>query len=98
MVTANHPKTVITPTTAQTSAYLSSSSGNLSNTLYTTGTEAEIKLNEINNKMKEFHNQYGLYFITGKLTLNKSYKTKQIQAYCRNGDNKLSPKKTYKLD
>jgi len=50
---------VITPTTAQTSAYLSSSSGNLSNTLYTTGTEAEIKLKEINNKMKEFHNQYG---------------------------------------
>ena len=50
---------LVYPTIEQTSAYLSSNSGNLSNTLYTTGTEADIKLKEINNKMKEFHNQYG---------------------------------------
>ena len=89
------------PTIEQTWAYLSSSSSNSKfnsfSKHYTNGTQAEIKLNEINNKMKNFNNQYGLYFNTNNLMMNKSNKPIKLQAYCRNGDNKLSAKKTYKL-
>ena len=90
-------KPVFTTTTAQTLAYLDSSSGNLLHTNHTNGTNAEIELKQTADRIKEFDNQYGLYFIVNNLTLNKSNKPLKLHAYCRNGDNKLSPRKTYKL-
>ena len=67
------------------------------NSNYTNTTNTEIKLKQTEDRIKDFDNQYGLYFIVNKLTLNKSNKPLKLQAYCRNGDNKLSPRKTYKL-
>ena len=90
-------ESVITTTTAQTSAYYCISSSNPFSNHYTNGTQSEIKLKEINNKMKDFNNQYGLYFNTNNLIMNNSRNLIKLQAYCRNGDNKLSAKKTYKL-
>ena len=79
-------------------AYLSSSSGNPFNSNYTNGTQAEIKLKETNNKMREFKNQYGLYFTSNKVIPNNSHQPIKIQAYCLNGNNKLSAEKTYKFN
>ena len=80
-------------TIGQTLAYLSTSSGNPFNSNYTTGTESEIKLIQTNNKMREFDSQYGLYFTSNKVKPNNSHQPIKIQAYCRNGNNKLSAKK-----
>ncbi len=48
--------------------------------------------------MREFKNQYGLYFTSNKVIPNNSHQPIKIQAYCLNGNNKLSAEKTYKFN
>ena len=48
--------------------------------------------------MREFDSQYGLYFTSNKVMPNNSHQPIKIQAYCRNGNNKLSAEKTYKFN